>query len=393
MNRFLNQDFNNKINLYRNNNIQYEVSRNNYQLIKEYYKSKSNLDNYIKNQISTNFSENFELLKYINSGSSGVVYEGRCRKNPEKHVCLKFLLNKIEEEKREKKNKNINININSNYKNNACSSIKEINIQNKLKDKNITKYYDYCDLNNYGCIIMEFAKYGDLENFQKNLIKKQCLSETLLAYITKQILDGLLYIHQSKIIHMDIKQQNILIDENFNIKITDFSVSFPYDNYKENDKITLPLSGTSLYMSPEVLSKSQIDYEDCSKIDMFSLGVVLFNLAFEKFPYELDYSYKRNFLLIYEKIKKEKLKIPEKKNFSTLFKKFLSNLLEKDIKNRMSVYDALEDPWIKAADLLLKEKEKLNNFEKFLINMITDNVRSFNEYLKNNNSDTFHTSN
>ena len=387
MNQFLNQDFNNKINLYRNINIQYESSR------KEYYKSKSNLDNYIKNQISTNFSEKFEILKYINSGSSGVVYEGRCRKNPEKHICLKFLLNKIEEERREKKNKNINININSNYNNNSCSKIKEINIQNKLKDKNITQYYDYCDLNNYGCIIMEFAKYGDLENFQKNLIKKKFLSESLLAYITKQILDGLLYIHQSKIIHMDIKQQNILIDENLNIKITDFSISFPYDNYKENDKISLPLSGTSLYMSPEVLSKSQIDYEDCSKIDIFSLGVVLFNLAFEKFPYELDYSYGRNFLLIYEKIKKEKLKIPEKKNFSTLFKKFLENLLEKDIKNRMSVYDALEDPWIKAADLLMKEKEKLNNFEKFLINMITDNVKGFNEYLKSNNSVTFHTSN
>ena len=47
--------------------------------------------------------------------------------------------------------------------------------------------------------------------------------------------------------------------------------------------------------------KSQIDYEDCSKIDMFSLGVVLFNLAFEKFPYELDYSYRRNFALILDK--------------------------------------------------------------------------------------------
>ena len=388
MNHFLYQDFNNKVNIYKNNNLHYEASRNNYNLIKEYYKSKENLDNFIKNQI-TNFSENFELLKYINSGSSGVVYEGRYRKNPERHVCLKFLLNKLEEEKREKKNKNIN----SNFNDNKCSRIREINIQNRLKDKNITQYYDYCDLNNYGCIIMEFAKYGDLENFQKNLIKKKCLSETLLAYITKQILDGLLYIHQSKIIHMDIKQQNILIDENFNIKITDFSVSLPYDNYKENDKISLPLSGTSLYMSPEVLSKSQIDYEDCSKIDMFSLGVVLFNLAFEKFPYELDFSYKRNFNLIYEKIKSEKLKIPEKKNFSSLFKKFLENLLEKDIKNRISIYDALEDPWIKAADLLLKEKEKLNNFEKFLINMITDNVRAFNDYLKNNNSDTFHTSN
>ena len=391
MNQPINQDFNNKINLYKNVNIQVEAQRKNYKMIKEYYKNKSNMVNYLKSKVCTNFMENFEILNYISSGSSGVVYEGRYLKKPEKHVCLKFLLNKSEEEKREKKNKSINININTNT--NIYSKIKEINIQNKLKDKNITEYYDYCDLKDYGCIIMEFAKFGDLEYFQKKLIKKNSLSETLLAYITKQILDGLLYIHQSKIIHMDIKQQNILIDEKLNVKITDFSVSFSYEKYKENDKINLPLSGTSLYMSPEVLLKSQIDYEDCCKIDIFSLGVVLFNLAFEKFPYELDYSYKRNFALILDKIKKQKLIIPEKKKFSVLFKKFLKNLLEKNIKNRISIYEALEDPWIKGADLLIKEKEKLNDIEKFLINMITDNVRSFNDYLKNNNSDTFHTSN
>ena len=46
---------------------------------------------------------------------------------------------------------------------------------------------------------MEFAKFGDLEYFQKKLLKKDCLSKTLLAFITEQILDGLLYIHQSKI--------------------------------------------------------------------------------------------------------------------------------------------------------------------------------------------------
>ena len=393
MNHLIARDFNNNLNQNKNINIELEEQRNNYKIVKEYYKTKSNMDNYLRNHICSNFTENFELVKYISSGSSGVVYEGRYRKKPEKHVCLKFLLNKLEEEKREKKAKNINIKINSNNNNNICSKIKEINIQNKLRDKNITEYYDYCDLKNYGCIIMEFAKFGDLEYFQKNLIKKNYLSETLLAFITKQILDGLLYIHQSKIIHMDIKQQNILIDENFNIKITDFSVSFSYEKYKENDKINLPLAGTSLYMSPEVLLKSQIDYEDCSKIDIFSLGIVLFNLAFEKFPYELDYSCKKNFGIILDKIKKEKLKIPEKKNFSSLFKKFLANLLEKNIKNRMSIYDALEDPWIKGADLLFKEKEKINNLEKFLIYMVTDNVRSFNEYLKNNNSDTFHTSN
>ena len=354
-----------------------------YKAIKEYYKNKSNMIDYLEKKICSNFTENFELLKYINSGSSGVVYEGRLKKNPEKHVCLKFLLNKSEEEKRVKKYKNISERI----------KIKEINIQNKLKDKNITEYYDYCDLKDYGCIIMEFAKFGDLDYFQKKLIKRNNFSETLLAYITKQVLNGLYYIHQSKIIHMDIKQQNILIDENFNIKITDFSVSYSYEKYKEGDKIILPFSGTSLYMSPEVLSKTQIDYEDCCKIDMFSLGIVLYNLAFELFPYELDYSIKKNFKLIFEKIRNTKLKIPERKNYSFLFKKFLGGLLDKNIKNRLSIYEAMEDPWIKGAKLINEEKEKINDKEKFLINMITDNVRSFNEYLKNNNSSTFHTSN
>ena len=316
----LNKNINNKINMHKNIDNQVDAQRKNYKMIKEYYKTKSNMINYLQRQYCTNFNENFEILNYVSSGSSGVVYEGRYLKNPQKHVCLKFLLNKSEEEKREKKNnKNNNININTNI----YSKIREINIQNKLKDKNITEYYDYCDLKDYGCIIMEFAKFGDLDYFQKKLIRKPYLPESLLAYITKQVLDGLLYIHQSKIIHMDIKQQNILIDEKLNVKLTDFSVSFSYEKYKENDKINLPLSGTSLYMSPEVLSKSQIDYEDCSKIDMFSLGVVLYNLAFEKFPYGLDYSFKRNFVSIVEQIKEQKLVIPEKKNFSNLFKKFL----------------------------------------------------------------------
>ena len=165
-----------------------------------------------------------------------MVYEGRSRRNPQKHVCLKFLLNESEEEKRDKKIYK-NSNINNNRNSNMCPKIKEINIQNKLKDKNITEYYDYCDLKDYGCIIMEFAKFGDLEYFQKKLIQKKHLSGTLIAYITKQILNGLLYIHQSKIIHMDIKQQNILIDENLNIKITDFSVFSPMKNIKKMAKL------------------------------------------------------------------------------------------------------------------------------------------------------------
>ena len=331
----------------------------------EHFKIKSNMLALIQNQKNPYFTENFELLNYINSGSTGVVYEGFYRKNKDKHVCFKFLLNKI-------------------FAKNT-QNIKDIKIHKKLKYKNIIDYYEYIDLNNMGCIIMEFAKFGDLENFQKILNKKRYFSETLLAFITNQILNGLYYLHESKIIHMDIKPQNILIDEKLNIKITDFSVSFSYNNYNQNNKISLPLNGTNLYMSPEVLSQSSIDYEDCNKIDIYSVGVVLYNFAFEIFPYGLDYSYCNNFGLILEKIKNENLIIPELRPYSFLFKNFLLGLLEKNIKKRKSLYEVMEHPWIKGAELIFKEKEKINDLEKFYLNLITDNIRSFNEYIKKNN--------
>ena len=67
-----------------------------------------------------------------------------------------------------------------------------------------------------------------------------------------------------------------------------------------------------------------------------------------------------------------------------MFINFLSGLLEKDIKKRTNIIEALENQWIKGAELLFEEKEKIYDMEIFLINMITDNIRSFNEYLMNN---------
>ena len=291
MNHLLKADFYNKRNLNRNINYQLEIQKNNFRQIKEYYKSKTNLYNFLKNKNCSQFLENFELIDYINSGASGVVYKGCSNKDPNNTVCLKFLLNKLELESRDtrfnnnyakeaksggKKENNINRNV--------LPKIEEIKIQQKLQHKNIAKYYDYCDLKEYGCIVMELADYGDLDFFKKKFIQRNNFPETFLCYITKQILDGLFYIHKLKIIHMDIKQQNILLDRNLDAKITDFSISLPYENLSGTEKIQLPLAGTSLYMSPEVLAKEHIDVEDASKIDMFSLGVMLYNLAFGDFP-------------------------------------------------------------------------------------------------------------
>ena len=80
--------------------------------------------------------------------------------------------------------------------------------------------------------------------------------------------------------------------KNYNI-ISQIGLS--YEKIKSHEKIKLPLAGTNPFMSPEVLSKAQIDIEDASKIDMFSLGVMLFNLSIGDFPYNLNVNHKKNY--------------------------------------------------------------------------------------------------
>ena len=88
-----------------------------------------------------------------------------------------------------------------------------------------------------------------------------------------------------------------------------------------------------------------------------------------------------NLELILNNIKKSRLIIPNNKPYSSKLKNFLTKLLESNIDNRINIYDALEDTWIKGAELLFKEKEKINDSEIFLINLITDNIINFNEYI------------
>ncbi len=390
MEQILNKESNFNMNNFLNINDKINIQKNKLRQLKEFYKTKTNLYNYLKNRQCSQFLEDFELLDYISSGCSGVVYKGCNRKNLDDPVCLKFLLNKLDSEEREKQFNKDKKDDNIENKQNNAPILEEIKIQQKFHHKNIAKYYDYCDLKDYGCIIMELAEYGDLNYIQKKLIQQNCLSETFLAYITKQILDGLFYIHKLKIIHMDIKPHNILINKNLEIKITDFSVSLSYEKTKNSEKIKLPLTGTNPFMSPEVLNKEQIDIEDASKIDMFSLGIMLYHLAFEEFPYDLNINVKKNFREAYEKIKYKNLEFPKNKSksgkYSNLFIKFLKNLLDNNIKNRISVFDALDEPWIKATNLIYQEKEK-SDIQKFLMNITTDNIRTFNVYINGNNSE------
>ena len=199
---------------------------------------------------------------------------------------------------------------------------------------------------------MEYIKFGNLKDFMHKFLKKNYYSESFLCFITCQILTSLKYCHTGQVCHFDLKPQNILIDEYLNIKLIDFSVSLDYNKIKSN-KIHLPLCGTSLFMAPEVLKTQIINVKDLNKIDLFSLGVILYNFAFETYPYGLTAHDIKKYDIIYDKIYNNPLEMENEDNYySSYFIDFLKQLLEKDINTKININKTFENYWVKGGQIL-----------------------------------------
>ena len=336
---------------------------------KDYYSNINNMKCFIKKN-SPKFFENFELIEFLSCGSVGHVFKGKFKLN-KSLVALKFIINKIKREKPKKRN-------------NKNEASQEIRIWKKLHNSKITEVYAHLKINDFCKFsVLEYAKYGDLSYFMKYLLEKSVLSETALNYFGKQILEGLEYIHRCKIAHMDIKPGNVLIDSDLNVKLTDFSVSCNYFSLNPKTQFKFPLAGTSKFMAPEIISKELMEIGEVEKIDIYSFGVSLYYLFYGEYPYNLKDVKIKDYQGILRKIKKEKLDFKVNKKISELFKDFLTKILEKDYKKRLSISQAISHPWIQGSRIILDEKENTYNLENFLVKLITDNIPKFNEYIKN----------
>ena len=329
---------------------------------KTLFSNKDYLVNYLRKNYPS-FGEEFELTNFISTGGTGVVYSGQLkkRKNAQK-LAIKFKYSK-----RQNRDKD---------------EFQEIGILKKLHHKNITNIYAFAKVGTlmHYCVL-DLGKHGDLEKFMKTLLKRKVLSETILCYFAKQILEALEYMHKCKIIHNDIKQGNIVVDANLDIKITDFSVSCTYANFEPDDCVEFPFMGTSKYICPEILGHVKMAVKEACKIDLYSFGVTLYELAFGKYPYKLNEVENKKYDDILNNIKHEKLEFPKDKKISALFKDFLSHLLDKNYQTRYDIQQCLNHPWIKGAKIINDEKENIYYLESFLINAITDNIPKFNDYI------------
>ena len=360
-----------------NNDTNSILSTNQKKSIHDIYNDKDELEKYLQ-ETAPEFYEKFELLEFKKCGSAGSVLKAQTRlkgnnnknNNNRKYFALKFLYNGKDTNKSKKE-------INH----------QEIMIHGALKHKNIPAIYGYFKIGNNSCIAMDYSQYGDLENFKKKVIKRAPLSESLICYILGGLAQAVYFIHtHNKIIHMDIKQQNIVVDDYINIKLTDYSISI---NYKNMKNISLPMIGTCYYMSPEVLRKETIPSTYASKIDVYSIGVLLYLLAFCDYPYKLKEVDNKNYPQILKNIQENELEFPKDNENSKVLLDLIKNCLNKDINKRYNIHQLVNDPWVKGYKIILDEKEKLYNAGKFVVDLMVDNIINFNQYLKKIEQENF----
>ena len=223
----------------------------------------------------------------------------------------------------------------------------EIFILRHINNEYTIKLYDMTSDLNYIYLVFEYCNGGDLQMCLKRQLElhKHSFSQEQVQHIMRQVISGFVYLHSSKILHRDIKLENILVQfpteedkDNLNIlkakiKITDFGFS----RYLKGDNLAKSVLGSPNSMDPHILKKmaridNDNDYAYDQKADIWSLGVVTYELLIGCPPFEAS-SYEE----LLDKIEKGKYRIPHQVILSTEAISFLNGMLQYNPENRLDV--------------------------------------------------------
>lgn len=251
-------------------------------------------------------------VKDISQGSQGIITLMKDTKDNNKYVVLKTI--KPPEESQIDFEKSLN----------------EVNLLKQLHHPNIIKYYDsiYEPPNN----LYIFLEYADCQDLSKFIEKNKKISKDQILHIFSQIIFGLSYIHSKKIIHRDIKCENIFLFKNKLVKIGDFGVSKEISD----GKLAKTVIGSPLFFAPEILLNMPYSYP----ADIWAAGCILYQLMTGRHPFLSKSSQE-----LIGKVLCGKPSIPSgcDKRLADLFFK----MVDKEPKNRPTAADILQIPMIK----------------------------------------------
>ncbi|CAA9994528.1 unnamed protein product [Nesidiocoris tenuis] len=266
----------------------------------------------------------FELIEVVGNGTYGQVYKGRHTKTGQ--LAAIKVMDVTEDEEEEIK---LEINVLKKYSNH----------------RNIATYYGaFIKMSAPGkddqlWLVMEYCGAGSVTDLVKST-KGQSLKEEWIAYICREILRGLSYLHTNKVIHRDIKGQNVLLTDNAEVKLVDFGVSAQLDRTigRRNTFI-----GTPYWMAPEVIACDENpDATYDNRSDLWSLGITALEMA-ESQPPLCDLHPMRALFLI-PRNPPPRLK---SKKWSKKFHGFIETVLVKDYHQRPYTEQLLKHQFIR----------------------------------------------
>lgn len=278
---------------------------------------------------SCNYYNQYIFIKWIKSGGFGKVYLA-------KHIIsgIEYAIKQIDT---------------TNCNRDDIETITNENIiLQSLKHKNIIKYHHSFSYEDSFYTVMDYAKGGELSMLLK---EKKRLNEKEARRIFKQIYKAVCFIHTKNIIHRDLKPNNILfLDENrTHVVLIDFGIS-GVSNGNNKDIVK---AGTTTFLAPEVASGD--NYSSSPKLDVWSLGVILFKMIQGVFPFE-----GKNDAEITKKILNFPIQFNKKIKMTNQCKELIKGLLEKTISFRLNM-DAKEfNNWFDL-DNPLRQEEIINN--------------------------------
>ncbi|KAM4082230.1 hypothetical protein ACJW30_11G155700 [Castanea mollissima] len=188
----------------------------------------------------------------LGRGSFGTVYKGVLVSSHSKYIAVKKLDKMIKEGEREFKT--------------------EVTVIGQTHHKNLVRLLGYCDEGEHRILVYEFLYNGSLSSFLFGVIRPSWQQRMQIAY---GIARGLMYLHEEcsmQIIHCDIKPQNILLDDFFTAKISDFGLAKLLMN--QQSRTHIGIRGTKGYVAPEWFRNAPVTV----KVDVYSFGVMLLEI-------------------------------------------------------------------------------------------------------------------
>ncbi|KAJ3326263.1 hypothetical protein HDV06_000139 [Boothiomyces sp. JEL0866] len=206
---------------------------------------------------------------------------------------------------------------------------REAQVLRSLDHPNIIKLFEVMETKKNIFLILEYAEGGELLEY---IVEKGKLREEEAKRLTKQVLSAIEHAHSMKIVHRDLKAENLLLDENMNIKISDFGLS----NYYDPKNFLQTCCGSPVYSAPELIDgKHYIGPE----VDIWSLGINVYAMVVGDLPFADS-----NLTALYESILKGKYELPE--HVTPDCRDFLSKMLQTQPKKRSTCAQLTEHIWL-----------------------------------------------